>query len=151
MDTPAAVGRVAKGLSAGVEALALGVAEVETPNKPVDGAEGVAPSVFWAGAPKLNRLDPDAVALGVLCAPVFRPPKMLFCLGVSVALSVVCAFEPKPPNMLVWDAASSLGASSFCAFVPKPLKMLFCAGGAVCVELPKPLKMPLVAGVLVVF
>lgn len=81
---------------------------------------------------------------------MLSPPKMLFCLGVSVVLSGFAAVEPKPPNVFGCDVAGSLGASSFCAFAPKPLKMLFCAGAAVWVEVPKPLKMPLVAGVLVV-
>jgi hypothetical protein len=151
-DASDALGRLAKGLLAGVEAVALGVAALEVPKRLVDGA-GVAASVFCADAPKLNILDAGAVAVafGVLCAPVLSAPKMLFGLGVSAVLSVFCAFEPKPPNMLVWGAAGSLGASSFCAFVPKPLKILFCAGAAVWVEAPKPLKMPLVAGVLAVF
>lgn len=102
-DAPEAVGRLANGLLAGVEAPAVGVADVEAPKRPADGAEDVALSVFGVEAPKLNKFDAGAVAVafGVLCAPVLRPPKMLFGLGVSAVLSFFCAFEPKPPNMLV--------------------------------------------------
>lgn len=63
-----AVGRFAKGLFAGAEAGALGMAVLVVPKRLVDGAEDVVPSGFCAAAPKLNKLDAGAVAVafGVL-------------------------------------------------------------------------------------
>lgn len=103
-DVFSAVGRFANGLLDGAE-----------PKRFVGGALDVVLSDFCAFAPKLNRFDAGAVAVafGVPCALVPKPPKKLFCFGVSDVPSVFCALEPKPPNMLFWGAAACLGASSF--------------------------------------
>lgn len=141
-DLFSVVGRFANGL--------LG-AELVVPKRLVEGAVDVALSDFCAVALKLNRFDAGAVAVafGVPCALVPRPPKGLLCFGVSELLSLFCALEPKPPKMLFAGAGDCLGASSFCALAPN-VNVLVC-DAAGCAELPNPLNRPLVAGVLAVF